>query len=187
MGKYSIGQAGIRLMGAYSSTTDYMVAHAVKDTYGNWWYSKKGTAESPNKGNALPTIKNGVAGETDWWRLMINVQDCVEATSAAKTATTNANTATSNANTAASNANTKANLADEVAKNPPKIGDDGFWYYYNPTTKKYEKTNYVAKGGVEFPTFSVDTDTMQVQVETENDAANKFAVDNSTGQLTIVL
>ena len=163
--KTSIGQAGIRLMGNYSSTTAYLVAQAVKDTYGNWWVSKKGTAESPNKGNALPTVTNGVQSASVWWLLMINYQDVAKAITDANTAKNSANSAASSANSAASAANTKAALADEIARHPPIIGTDGFWYYYDLSSKEYVKTDYVAKGGVEFPIFSVDTSTMQVQVE----------------------
>ena len=183
----SIGQAGIRLLGAYSSSYPYMVAQAVTDSYGNWWYSKKGTEESPNKGNPLPTIKNGKQTASEWWLLMINVQDSVEKAKAAETAAGSANTAAGAANSAKAAADAAAAYADAIAKNPPKIGDDGFWYFYDYSAKSYKKPDYVAKGGVEFPTISVDTSTMMLMVENNSDSAKKFSIDDETGTLCINL
>ena len=186
--KVSIGQAGIRLLDEeYSSTTEYLVSQAVRDQYGNWWVSKKGTKDNPNKGHALPTITNGKQTASDWWTLMVNMQDVVNATNAAITAKNQANTAKNAANTAANLANQKAAYADAIGQNPPKIGEDGFWYFYDPTQEKYLKTEYVSKGGIEFPTFSIDYSSMILQVENDNDTAHKFSIDDETGELCINL
>ncbi len=182
--KQAIGQAGIRFIGKYDSNTEYMVVHAVHDDSGNWWVSRKGTKENPNIGNPLPDITDGIETQSEWWRLLIYVQDCVNKTNAANAAAQAANTAKENAETATTKANTAAAFADAIAKNPPMIGEDGYWYFYNYATKEYEKTEYIAKGGVEFPTFSVDTSTMQLQVESNSDSAHKFSVDEN-GQLCI--
>ena len=130
-----------------------------------------------------------------------------EATQQAKTATSNANLATQKANTAATNAdnarkgleeiksatesatakaetaannaNTQANRAKEQADNPPKMGDNGNWWKWDETQKKYVDTGILAKGGILYPTFTIDPDTMELIMYYQDDiAADMFDIDN---------
>lgn len=102
-----------------------------------------------------------------------------EATQQAKTATSNANLATQKANTAANNANTQANRAKEQADNPPKIGENGNWWKWDETQKKYVDTGILAKGGILYPTFTIDPDTMELIMYYQDDiAADMFDIDN---------
>lgn len=102
-----------------------------------------------------------------------------EATQQAKTATSNANLATQNANTAANSANTQANRAKEQADNPPKMGENGNWWKWDETQKKYVDTGILAKGGILYPTFTIDPDTMELIMYYQDDiAADMFDIDN---------
>lgn len=102
-----------------------------------------------------------------------------EATQQAKTATSNANSATQKANTAATNANTQANRAKEQADNPPKMGENDNWWKWDETQKKYVDTGILAKGGILYPTFTIDPDTMELIMYYQDDmAADMFDIDN---------
>lgn len=102
-----------------------------------------------------------------------------EAAQQAKTATSNANLATQKANTAATNANTQANRAKEQADNPPKMGENGNWWKWDETQKKYVDTGILAKGGILYPTFTIDPDTMELIMYYQDDiAADMFDIDN---------
>lgn len=102
-----------------------------------------------------------------------------EAAQQAKTATSNANLATQKANTAANNANTQANRAKEQADNPPKMGENGNWWEWDETQKKYVDTGILAKGGILYPTFTIDPDTMELIMYYQDDiAADMFDIDN---------
>lgn len=52
----------------------------------------------------------------------------------------------SNATTAANNANTQANRAKEYADNPPKVGDDGYWYLWDEVNDVYVNTGWPSSG-----------------------------------------
>ena len=101
------------------------------------------------------------------------------AASSANTATSNANLATQKANTAATNANTQANRAKEQADNPPKMGENGNWWKWDETQKKYVDTGILAKGDILYPTFTIDPDTMELIMYYQDDiAADMFDIDN---------
>lgn len=87
--------------------------------------------------------------------------------------------ATANANKAATNANTQANRAKEQADNPPKMGENGNWWKWDETQKKYVDTGILAKGGILYPTFTIDPDTMELIMYYQDDiAADMFDIDN---------
>ena len=109
-----------------------------------------------------------------------------EIKSATESATANANKAATNANekaqkaeTAANSANTQANRAKEQADNPPKMGEYGNWWKWDETQKKYVDTGILAKGGILYPTFTIDPDTMELIMYYQDDiAADMFDIDN---------
>ena len=90
--------------------------------------------------------------------------------------------ATANANKAATNANEKAQKAETAANNannPPKMGENGNWWKWDETQKKYVDTGILAKGGILYPTFTIDPDTMELIMYYQDDiAADMFDIDN---------
>jgi len=111
-------------------------------------------------------------------------QDAITATSNASTATGNANKATENANKATQNANTQANRAKQHADNPPKMGENGNWYKWNEAKQAYEDTGILAKGGVLYPTFTIDPNTMELVMHYQDDVAADMFVIDKEGYLT---
>ena len=106
-------------------------------------------------------------------------ENMLRVTQEAITATSNANKATDNANKATDNANTQANRAKEHADNPPKMGENGNWWKWDETQKKYVDTGILAKGGILYPTFTIDPNTMELIMYYQNDiAADMFDIDN---------
>lgn len=102
-----------------------------------------------------------------------------EAAKSANKAATNANEKAQKAETAANNANTQANRAKEQADNPPKMGENGNWWKWDETQKKYVDTGILAKGGILYPTFTIDPDTMELIMYYQDDiAADMFDIDN---------
>nr|UWI24395.1 MAG: hypothetical protein [Bacteriophage sp.] len=99
-------------------------------------------------------------------------------------ATKKAETAANSANTAAGNADTQADRAKEQADNPPKMGDNGNWWKWDEAQKKYVDTGVLAKGGVLYPTFSIDDDDMILYMEFEDEVSDKLIkFDEQTGEL----
>lgn len=99
-------------------------------------------------------------------------------------ATKKAETAANSANTAAGNADTQADRAKEQADNPPEMGDNGNWWKWDEAQKKYVDTGVLAKGGVLYPTFSIDDDDMILYMEFEDEVSDKLIkFDEQTGEL----
>ena len=88
-------------------------------------------------------------------------------------------TAYENAVKATNSANTQANRAKEQADNPPKMGENGNWWKWDETQKKYVDTGILAKGSILYPTFTIDPDTMELIMFYQDDiAADMFDIDN---------
>lgn len=82
------------------------------------------------------------------------------------------------------NADTQADRAKEQADNPPKMGDNGNWWKWDEAQKKYVDTGVLAKGGVLYPTFSIDDDDMILYMEFEDEVSDKLIkFDEQTGEL----
>lgn len=109
------------------------------------------------------------------------------AISNANTAASKANTAATTANTAAQNANTQAARAKDQADHPPMMGENGNWWKWDETQKKYVDTGVLAKGGVLYPSFFVDDTNMHLVMYYQNQIAeNQFALDKDTGHLKFI-
>lgn len=108
------------------------------------------TAEQERVSNEATRQANEAIRETQEAAREKNTADAITAVNEAKTAaqqaTTNATTAANNANTAANNANTQANRAKEYADNPPKVGDDGYWYLWDEVNDVYVNTGWPSSG-----------------------------------------
>ena len=103
----------------------------------------RGTAEQERESNEATRQANEAIRETQEAAREKNTADAITAVNEAKTA---AQQATTNATTAANNANTQANRAKEYADNPPKVGDDGYWYLWDEVNDVYVNTGWPSSG-----------------------------------------
>lgn len=101
------------------------------------------TAEQERVSNEATRQANEEIRETQEAAREKNTADAITAVNEAKTA---AQQATTNATTAANNANTQAARAKEYADNPPKVGDDGYWYLWDEVDDVYVNTGWPSSG-----------------------------------------
>lgn len=101
------------------------------------------TAEQERIVNEATRQANEAIRETQEAAREKNTADAITAVNEAKTA---AQQATTNATTAANNANTQAARAKEYADNPPKVGDDGYWYLWDEVNDVYVNTGWPSSG-----------------------------------------
>ena len=101
------------------------------------------TAEQERISNEATRQANEAVRETQEAAREKNTADAITAVNEAKTA---AQQATTNATTAANNANTQAARAKEYADNPPKVGDDGYWYLWDEVDDVYVNTGWPSSG-----------------------------------------
>lgn len=101
------------------------------------------TAEQERISNEATRQANEAVRETQEAAREKNTADAITAVNEAKTA---AQQATTNATTAANNANTQAARAKEYADNPPKVGDDGYWYLWDGVNDVYVNTGWPSSG-----------------------------------------
>lgn len=99
-------------------------------------------------------------------------------------ATRKANEATVEATAATADATVQADRAKELADHPTMMGENGNWWKWDATQKKYVDTGVLAKGGVLYPTFYIDPDTMELIMNYQDEiVADMFNIDNE-GNLT---
>lgn len=103
----------------------------------------RNTAEQERESNEATRQANEAIRETQEAAREKNTSDAITAVNEAKTA---AQQATTNATTAANNANTQAARAKEYADNPPKVGDDGYWYLWDEVDDVYVNTGWPSSG-----------------------------------------
>ena len=101
------------------------------------------TAEQERVSNESTRQANEAVRETQEAAREKNTADAITAVNEAKTA---AQQATTNATTAANNANTQAARAKEYADNPPKVGEDGYWYLWDEVDDVYVNTGWSSSG-----------------------------------------
>lgn len=101
------------------------------------------TAEQERVSNESTRQANEAVRETQEAAREKNTADAITAVNKAKTA---AQQATTNATTAANNANTQAARAKEYADNPPKVGEDGYWYLWDEVNDVYVNTGWPSSG-----------------------------------------
>ena len=103
----------------------------------------RASAEQERESNEATRQANEAIRETQEAAREKNTADAITAVNEAKTA---AQQATTNATTAANNANTQANRAKEYADNPPKVGEDGYWYLWDEVNDVYVNTGWPSSG-----------------------------------------
>lgn len=101
------------------------------------------TAEQERVSNESTRQANEAVRETQEAAREKNTADAITAVNEAKTA---AQQAATNATTAANNANTQAARAKEYADNPPKVGEDGYWYLWDEVNDVYVNTGWPSSG-----------------------------------------
>ena len=101
------------------------------------------TAEQERIANEATRQANEAVRETQEAAREKNTADAITAVNEAKTA---AQQATTNATTAANNANTQAARAKEYVDNPPKVGEDGYWYLWDEVNDVYVNTGWPSSG-----------------------------------------
>lgn len=101
------------------------------------------TTEQERISNEATRQANEAVRETQEAAREKNTADAITAVNEAKTA---AQQATTNATTAANIANTQAARAKEYADNPPKVGDDGYWYLWDEVNDVYVNTGWPSSG-----------------------------------------
>ena len=101
------------------------------------------TAEQERISNEATRQANEAVRETQEAAREKNTADAITAVNEAKTA---AQQATTNATTAANDANTQAARAKEYADNPPKVGEDGYWYLWDEVNDVYVNTGWPSSG-----------------------------------------
>lgn len=104
---------------------------------------ERNTNEQKRESNEATRQANEAIRETQEAAREKNTADAITAVNEAKTA---AQQATTNATTAANNANTQANRAKEYADNPPKVGEDGYWYLWDEVDDVYVNTGWPSSG-----------------------------------------
>lgn len=103
----------------------------------------RNTAEQERESNEATRQANEAIRETQEAAREKNTSDAITAVNEAKIA---AQQATTNATTAANNANTQAARAKEYADNPPKVGEDGYWYLWDEVNDVYVNTGWPSSG-----------------------------------------
>ena len=97
-----------------------------------------------------------------------------------------ADTAIGAATTAAGNANTQAERAKSTAEHPNIISEDGYWMVWNVEKGAYDKTDKFSRGTVDFPTFDVNTDEMELNVKITDGNENRYEL-SKDGELMVNL
>lgn len=98
-------------------------------------------------------------------------------------ATRKANEATDKSITATAGANAQADRAKELADHPTMMGENGNWWKWDSTLKKYVDTGVLAKGGVLYPVFDIDPETMELKMTYQDDIAADMFELNTEGSL----
>lgn len=128
---------------AESSRASAETLRASAEAERNTAETARDTAEQERIANEATRQANEAIRETQEAAREKNTADAITAVNEAKTA---AQQATTNATTAANNANTQAARAKEYADNPPKVGDDGYWYLWDEHNDVYVNTGWPSSG-----------------------------------------
>lgn len=101
------------------------------------------TAEQERVSNEATRQANEAIRETQEAAREKNTADAITAVNEAKKA---AEIATSTATIAGTNAQKQADRAKEYADNPPKVGEDGYWYTWDEQNDVYVNTGWPSSG-----------------------------------------
>ena len=143
--------------------------------------------------------EQGFSGTYEEWQAELQrtteVSSAVSSATQATTAANNAATKANNAATEATQATTAANnaaitgkaqtdLSKEINEHPTKVGSNGNWWVWNTTTKEYNDTGEMAKGGMLYPSLYLDGNELYIE-DNESNAASHLVVDDNALFLVI--
>lgn len=98
-------------------------------------------------------------------------------------ATRKANEVTVEATAATADATVQADRAKELADHPTMMGENGNWWKWDATLKKYVDTGVLAKGGVLYPVFDINPETMELIMTYQDEIAADMFELNPEGSL----
>lgn len=130
----------------------------------------------------------GIISSNEFNALQTLIGQVQPAIAEVNTAITNCNTAANNANDKATFAQTEADYAKkegDYAKNVPYVGTDGYWYAWNSTTEKYEKTT--AYASVNYATFELNPVDGHLYMDTADNYTGATFTITSNGYLQAVI
>lgn len=155
-----------------SNWASFFGATSSEGVRGEWATLKSDAQSATTSANNAATLANSKAGLAD------------DKAALAAAAATLAGEKATLANTAAGNANTQAGRAKEYADHPPMMGDNGNWWAWDEENDEYYDTGVLAKGGILYPSFEVDKETMHLKMNYQDEiAASMFSLDKTTGHL----
>lgn len=101
----------------------------------------------------------------------------LDAAVATAKATKDAIGATKKTESATEEAKTQSDRAKQQADNPPKMGENGNWWKWDEASQAYVDTGVLAKGGILYPTFYIDPDTMMLYMAYQDEiVADQFVL-----------
>lgn len=110
--------------------------------------------------------------------VQIGLEFVGDAADNANTAAKTANSAAKKANASAKEADRQAGRAKDQADHPPMMGENGNWWKWDEKLQEYVDTGVLAKGGVLYPNFYIDTDTMELFMAYQDEiAADQFVLE----------
>lgn len=81
------------------------------------------------------------------------------------------------ADDSAKEADKQADRAKQQADHPPMMGENGNWYQWDEASQSYIDTGVLAKGGILYPTFYIDPDTMLLYMAYQDEiVADQFVL-----------
>lgn len=81
-------------------------------------------------------------------------------------------------------AKTQADRAKQYADHQPYMGENGNWWKWDEEKGAYIDTGILAKGGVIYPTFSIDEKDMGLYMSFDDEVSpNLIKFDQSSGEL----
>lgn len=124
---------------------------------------------------SFATLRGPIEDATD--KALEAAVEAAKAAIAANTSAENTNNATDKAVAATEAAKQQADRAKQQADNPPTMGENGNWWKWDEATQAYVDTGILAKGGVLYPTFYIDPDTMILYMACQDEiSADQFVL-----------
>lgn len=109
--------------------------------------------------------------------VQIGLEFVGDAADTANKAAKTANAAATKANASAKEADKQAGRAKDQADHPPMMGENGNWWKWDEVAQEYVDTKVLAKGGILYPTFYIEPDTMMLYMAYQDEiVADQFVL-----------
>lgn len=100
-----------------------------------------------------------------------------DAADKANKAADRADKSSKDADTSAKEADKQAGRAKDQADHPSMMGENGNWWKWDEASQSYIDTGVLAKGGILYPTFYIDPDTMMLYMAYQDEiVADQFVL-----------